>query len=155
MRAVQVTQTFPGTVAAAEARWYDAAAWPAWVDGCDRVLEVAGRWPDAGGSVTWESGPAGRGHVTERVDTHQPGTGQTVEVTDVSIAGRQTVTFTAASGGVAVTLRLEYRLLRRSPILPIVDLLFIRRAMAQSLERTVSRFGAGLRVEPDPPAAAL
>lgn len=144
MRAVQVAQTFPGTVAEAESRWYDTAGWPAWVDGCDRVVAVDGAWPQTGAAVTWESGPAGRGHVTERVVAHQPGSGQTVEVRDVSITGRQTVTFTAASAGVTVTLRLEYRLLRRSPILPIIDLLFIRRAMAQSLQRTVSRFGAGL-----------
>ena len=144
MRAVQVAQTFPGSVAEAEVRWYDTAGWPAWVDGCDRVVGVDGPWPRVGAAVTWESGPAGRGEVTERVAAQQPGTGQTLEVRDASITGRQTVTFTAAPGGVTVTLRLEYRLLRRSPILPIIDLLFIRRAMAQSLERTVSRFGARL-----------
>lgn len=142
MRAVGVEQTFAGTVAEAEARWYDTARWPAWVDGCDRVLGVDGPWPRVGAAVTWESGPAGRGHVTERVADFQPGSGQTVEVQDAQIAGRQSVTFTAAPGGVRVALALEYRLLRRSPILPIIDLLFIRRAMTQSLERTVSRFGA-------------
>lgn len=144
MRAVQVTQTFAGTVAEAEGRWYDTARWPAWVDGCDRVLGVDGPWPAAGAAVTWESGPAGRGHVTERVVAHEPGSGQTVEVRDASIAGRQTVTFTPAPDAVTVTVRLEYGLLRRSPILPVIDLLFIRRAMVQSLERTVSRFGVQL-----------
>ncbi len=35
-----------------------------------------------GGGVTWESGPAGRGRVTETVVDYVPAGGQTVEVGD-------------------------------------------------------------------------
>ncbi len=61
------------------------------------------------------------------------------------MTARQTVSFAAVGDGVQVTLRLEYRVRRRSPVTPIVDVLFIRRAMAASLDRTLMRFAARLR----------
>jgi Polyketide cyclase / dehydrase and lipid transport len=144
MRAVRVALRFEGTVPEAEHCWYDTTAWSHWIDGLDRVVAVEGPWPRPGATVIWESGPAGRGRVTEHVTAHEPLTGQTVEVQDVSIRGRQTVTFTPASPGVEVALTLEYQLLRRSIVSPLVDFLFIRRAMAASLEATVARFGVEL-----------
>ena len=38
----------PATVHEVEQRWYDTGRWPSWVDGLDRVVEVAGDWPDRG-----------------------------------------------------------------------------------------------------------
>ncbi|MGI8506171.1 MAG: SRPBCC family protein [Solirubrobacteraceae bacterium] len=145
MRAVRVARTFEGTVAEAERCWYDTTLWPQWVDGLDRVLAVDGDWPQAGASVTWESGPAGRGRVSERVIAHEPLSGQTLEVRDASIRGHQSVTFTPTDPGVEVAFALEYELLRRSLFSPLVDALFIRRAMAVSLAQTVSRFGVELQ----------
>jgi hypothetical protein len=150
MRTVRVQQTFEASVAQAERRWYDTSRWADWVDGLDRVLEVDGDWPNAGASVTWESGPAGRGRVTERVVTREPLTGQTLEVQDDSIRGRQSVSFTPGAEGVEVALSLEYELKRRSIITPIVDALFIKRAMAVSIGLTVNRFGAGLHAARGP-----
>jgi hypothetical protein len=144
MRAVHVTREFDGTIAEAERCWYDTSRWSHWVDGLDRVVEVTGAWPEAGATVTWESGPAGRGRVVERVTAHEPLRGLVLEVQDGSIRGRQIVTFTSVPGGVEVTLVLEYQLRRRSPVSRVVDLLFIRRAMTDSLDATVSRFGAEL-----------
>jgi hypothetical protein len=144
MRAVRVALRFQGTVPEAERCWYDTTAWSHWIDGLDRVVAVEGGWPGPGATVIWESGPAGRGRVTEHVIAHEPLQGQTVEVQDVSIRGRQTVTFTPGSPGVEVALTLEYELLRRSIVSPLVDALFIRRAMAASLDATVSRFGVEL-----------
>jgi hypothetical protein len=97
-----------------------------------------------GGEVRWQSGPAGRGQVSERVLRYDPLEGQTVEVQDESIHGTQTVSFVPEDAKVAVTLSLSYELKRRSPLMRLVDLLFIRRAMTRSLEQTVSRFGAEL-----------
>ena len=54
------------------------------------------------------------------------------------------MTFTTAQSGVEVTLTLEYELVRRTIVSPVVDLLFIKRAMTASLSATVSRFGAEL-----------
>lgn len=146
MRVVHAAQTFAAPVAEAERCWYDTSRWESWVDGLDRVVQTDDPWPLVGGSVSWESGPAGRGRVIETVVAYTPGDAQTVEVTDDSMTGRQTVAFATVAGGVEVTLVLEYRVRRRSPVTPVVDVLFIRRAMAGSLARTLARFGARLRV---------
>jgi hypothetical protein len=142
MRMATAVHTVAGTMHEVEQRWYDTGRWPAWVDGLQQVVAVAGDWPEAGASVTWDSGPAGRGRVVERVVAHRPLTGQTLEVRDASISGRQSVAFAPVPEGVEVALSLSYRLERRSPLTPLVDLLFIRRAMTASLATTLSRFGA-------------
>ena len=144
MGSVSVALSFPGTVHLAETCWYDTDRWPAWVDGLARVVEVQGKWPEPGSSVRWESGPAGRGRVLERVIGYEPLGGQTLEVEDDSIRGRQSVAFTPADGNVQVELSLQYQIKRRNPVTPLVDLLFIRRAMAISLRKTLERFGAEL-----------
>jgi hypothetical protein len=82
VRTVRVSQTFPGTVYEIEQRWYDTSRWPAWVEGLQRVVEVDGDWPAVGASVTWDSGPAGRGRVVEQVVEHEPLGGQTLDVED-------------------------------------------------------------------------
>ena len=145
MRTVRVTLVVPGTVPVVERSWYDTSRWASWVDGLDRVLAIDGDWPGIGSTVTWESGPAGRGHVTERVISHAALAGQTVEVDDVSIRGRQSVAFAALADGVQIELTLEYALKRRSPVSPIVDALFIKRAMAASLNVSLAHFAVELR----------
>jgi len=137
---VRATQTVAGTVDEVERRWYDTGRWASWVDGLERVADVSGPWPDPGAVVTWQSGPAGRGRVVERVVEREPLKGQTTEVSDPSISGRQSVAFAPVPGGVEVELTLSYRLQRRSPVTPVVDMLFIRRAIASSLETTLARF---------------
>ena len=142
MRTVTVTQTLPGTVYEIEQRWYDTSRWTAWVEGLRRVVEVAGDWPGVGSSVTWDSGPAGRGHVVERVVAHAALAGQTVEVEDASITGHQSVAFVPVDDGVEVQLALSYQIRKRSLFTPLVDVLFIKRAMTTSLATTLGRFGA-------------
>ena len=142
MRTVRVTQTLPGTVYEIEQRWYDTSRWAAWVEGLRRVVDVAGDWPGVGSSVTLDSGPAGRGHVVERVVAHEPLAGQTVAVDDASITGRQSVAFVPVDDGVEVALTLAYELKKRSLFTPVVDALFIRRAMTTSLATTLGRFCA-------------
>jgi Polyketide cyclase / dehydrase and lipid transport len=144
MRAVSAVETFPGSVHEAESLWYDTGRWPSWVDGLDRVTDVDPRWPRPGATVRWESGPAGRGRVVERVVAHEPLSGQTAEVQDDSIRGRQTVAFAPAERGVEVALTLEYEINKRSPLTPLVDVLFIRRAFRASLDATLRRFGLEL-----------
>jgi hypothetical protein len=144
MRTARAARTFDANVSEAERCWYETARWSHWVDGLDHVVSVDGDWPGVGATVTWESSPAGRGLVTEYVVAYEPLRGQALEVQDGSIRGRQSVTFTPVEAGVEVALALEYELLRRSIVTPIVDLLFIKRAMSASLGVTVSRFGAEL-----------
>jgi hypothetical protein len=141
---VRVAQAFPGSVHEAETCWYDTARWPEWVDELERVVGVEGDWPQPGAIVTWQSGPAGRGRVTERVREFEPLSGCTVAVEDDSITGEQAVAFNPAEEGVEVELALEYAIKRRSPLTPLIDRLFVRSVMATSLEKTLSNFGAVL-----------
>ena len=93
----------------------------------------------------WESGPAGRGRVTERVVAYEPLVGLTTRGPATRRSpGRQTVTFTPGTTSVTIELALEYRIRRRSIVTPVVDLLFVRRAMTMSLRSTLARFGAQL-----------
>jgi hypothetical protein len=150
MGAARAARAFPASVHDAETRWYDTSAWPSWVDGLARVLTVAGDWPRPGATVTWESGPAGRGRVRELVIGYERLGGQTLEVEDDSIRGRQSVAFTSlGDAGVEVSLSLEYRLKRRRLLTPLLDTLFIRRAMTSSLHSTLSRFGVQLAASRD------
>lgn len=141
MPLARATASFPGAVEDAEAIWYDTATWPRWVVGLAEVESVRGGWPEPGGEVRWRSGPAGRGKVSERVINYERSGGQTVAVQDDSIRGTQAVSFESDGEDVSITLSLAYELKRRSPLLRLVDFLFIRRAMTRSLEETLSRFG--------------
>ena len=140
MRTVTVTRRLAVSISDAERCWYDTTRWGSWVDGCDRVIEVRGDWPGVDATVIWESGAAGRGRVTERVTAYEPRRGQTVAVEDPSIRGRQTISFVVSGDGIEVSLALEYELVRRSIVSPVVDRLFIRRAMLTSVGHTLTRF---------------
>lgn len=152
MRTVAVVRTFRASVPDAEAHWYDTGRWPQWVDGLEEVLGVEGPWPGVGARVRWRSVPAGRGEVTETVTAREPLAGQTVSVSDDAITGEQTIAFAPAPAveGVEVMLALAYELRRRSPVTAVVDWLFIRRAMAGSLTRTLERFGESLEATRPP-----
>jgi hypothetical protein len=152
MSKVSVAVTLPASVHEAETCWYDTARWPAWVDGLGHVVEVSADWPAVGASVTWQSGPAGRGRVTERSVSYEPLAGQTVEVQDDSIRARQRVAFTPHADGVELTLSLDYEIKQRSIFTPLVDFLFIRRAMTMSMRTSLTRFGAALEEERSPGA---
>jgi|SRR5437588_6827647 len=144
MRVVAATETYPGSVHEAEKVWYDTGLWPRFIDGLESVEEVSPNWPGVGAEVRWRSGPAGRGQVAERVVSYELLDGQEVEVQDDSIRGRQRITFEPDNDRVTVELSLSYDLRRRSPLMALVDVLFIRRAMTTSLQSTLHRFGAEL-----------
>ncbi len=148
MPTVSVSRHVEVSLTAAERLWYDTGRWAEWVDGLDAVTAVEGDWPAVGACVTWRSGPAGRGTVTERVLEYASGRGQRLAVHDRSIDGEQTVEFSAREAGAQVTLRLAYRLRRRNPVTVVVDVLFIRRAMGDALAHTLERFAAALPAAP-------
>jgi len=139
-----------GSVHEAESLWYDTSRWPDFIDQLAVVEGVEEPWPEPGGTVIWESNPAGRGRVVEKATAYEPLTGQTVEVEDESIQGTQYVAFSAAVGEeVHIELVLEYRIKKRSPLTPLLDVLFIRRPMTLSLQTTLQRFGSELRATRD------
>jgi hypothetical protein len=143
------TTVVPGRAVAAEELWYDANRWAAWIDGFGHVIKLEGEWPQVGARLVWESPPKGRGRVQERVTAYEPRSGQTVEVEDERLRGTQTVTFEPVGDEVRVTLTLEYELKQRSVLTPMLDRLFIRRELGDSLRRTLTRFGHERRAEID------
>ena len=149
MSRVFAGQRLRGTVAEAEELWYDLRRWPTFIDGFAHVAKVEGEWPEAGAVVVWDSTPAGRGRVREQVLAHEPGSGQELAVEDPRLSCRQRVAFAPRDDGSEVRLELDYRLKQRNPLTPVVDLLFIRRAVRDSLRRTLARFANELAAERD------
>lgn len=129
-----------GPIAEAEALWYDVTRWPVFVDGFAHAAKVEGDWPKRGGTLIWDSTPAGRGRVVETVTWYSPREGQDAAVEDPKVTGVQRLRF--APG--LVTLELEYELKQGGRLL---DVLFVRRAMRDALRRTLNRFAIELRAE--------
>jgi hypothetical protein len=142
MGRVRASIEIPVQASAAEDLWYDTARWPAFIDGLHAVHSVAEQWPQPGARVVWDSRPGGRGRVLEHVEAYEPRTGQTLAVEDEKLRGTQRIEFAPGADGVTVTLTLEYELKeRQGAITGLVDVLFIRRPIRDSLRRTLARFG--------------
>ena len=131
----------------AEALWYDTSRWPTFVDGFAHVVSMEGEWPAAPSTLVWQSTPAGRGRVLERVTEYEPRLGQTAQVEDPKMSATQRIAFTPAEDGVQVTLSMEYTLKEGGPLRPFMDFLFIRRAVTDALKRTVQRFARELETD--------
>jgi uncharacterized membrane protein len=123
------------------ALWTDVRRWPTFVEGFARVLEQAPDWPAAGARLAWESIPGGRGRVTEKVTASEPGSAFATQVFEDALHGTQLVAFEVADDGrTRVELRLDYQLTGSGLLKPLTDVLFIRRALGQALQRTLARF---------------
>ncbi|MEA2420079.1 MAG: hypothetical protein QOE60_2285 [Thermoleophilaceae bacterium] len=150
MRTASAEAEVPLAPEAALRLWTDLSRWPSFVEGFARVVEVDPGWPGAGSRAIWESVPAGRGRVTEKVADGAPGRFATLVFED-RLAGKQTFRALESEGGARVELSLEYTLTSYGPLGPLADAIFIRRALRDSLRRTIERFGveaqeeAGLR----------
>ena len=131
----------------AEALWYDTSRWPTFVDGFAHVVSMEGEWPAAPSTLVWQSTPAGRGRVLERVTEYEPRLGQTAQVEDPKMSATQRVAFMPSDDGVEVTLSMEYTLKEGGPLRPFMDFLFIRRAVTDALKRTVQRFARELETD--------
>jgi hypothetical protein len=121
------------------ALWSDVERWPSFVEGFARRLELAPDWPAKGARVVWESNPEGRGRVTETVLENEPDRFST-QVFEEALMGVQTLHAAPANDGTEVVLSLEYQLVKYGPLSGIADAIFIRRALRDSLRRTVYRF---------------
>jgi hypothetical protein len=120
--------------------WSDVDRWPTFVEGFARRLDLTENWPAPGSRVVWESTPDGRGRVTEAVKESEPDRFST-QVYEKALTGVQTLRALPANGGSEVELALEYELTRYGPLSGVADALFIRRALRDSLRRTLFRFG--------------
>jgi Polyketide cyclase / dehydrase and lipid transport len=131
--------------------WTDVDRWPSFVEGFARTLERSAEWPEAGSRVVWESTPAGRGRVTEKVMQGEGPDRFVTMVFEERLNGTQTFRVVESEAGARAELALEYELTKYGPLSAVADLIFIRRAIRDSLRRTLNRFSveaeeeAGLR----------
>ena len=122
--------------------WLDTARWPTFVDGFGAIDRRHERWPEPGAQVVWHSKAGGRGTVTEKVAELEPPGRVVVQVIDDKLSGRQTATFEAdEEGGCRVLVEFDYALNERGrgPVAWVVGL-FVRRALRDSIRRTLGRF---------------
>ena len=111
----------------------------------DAVAQVGGVAQGA------EPTPAGRGRVTEKVVEGQAPDRFVTQVFEKRLHGRQSFRVVESEGGSRAELALEYQLTKYGPLGAVADAIFIRRAIRDSLRRTLLRFSveaeeeAGLR----------
>jgi Polyketide cyclase / dehydrase and lipid transport len=131
--------------------WTDVDRWSTFVEGFARTLERSSDWPAEGARVVWESTPSGRGRVTEKVTEGVGADRFATMVFEQRLVGTQTFRVVESEAGSRAELSLEYRLTKYGPLSAVADAIFIRRAIRDSLRRTLSRFSveaeeeAGLR----------
>lgn len=140
-RHATATQVVDATPDAVLALWEDYDRWPSFVEGCARVMEKGGEWPAVGSWVVWRSHTGGRGTVREEV-VDSPGSSFATTTLDSSVVGRQTLSVAVLpdGSGTELTLDLEYELVDASIFQATMDWVFIRRALRDSLRRTLARF---------------
>ncbi len=150
-RTVEVSGGVDLAPEAAAALWRDPRRWSSFVEGLQRVEQESPDWPRPGAKVVWVSGSDGRGRVTEKVVFSEP-TAFATQVHEERLSGTQAIAFEPRpDGGSAARLSLEYELPGSGPLKVLTDWLFIRRALRDSLIRTLRRFAveaqedAGLR----------
>jgi len=139
MARIARSTVLPGPISAAEDLWYDLRRRVSFVEGFGHVVKVDGPWPEAGSRILWDA-PAktDRGRVAETVDSHEPRVGQTAHVEDAQLRGTQTTTFEGQPDGqVRVTVAFDWKLKEGNPV---TDWLFIRRAMGESMRRTLVKY---------------
>jgi Polyketide cyclase / dehydrase and lipid transport len=120
--------------------WTDTDRWATFVEGFARTLERSPEWPAAGSRVVWESTPAGRGRVTEKVMEGEGPDRFVTVVFEERLNGTQTFRVVESEAGSRAELSLEYRLTKYGPLSGVADAIFIRRAIRDSLRRTLFRF---------------
>jgi hypothetical protein len=149
-RRAAATAEVPLEPEAAVELWSDLRRWPSFMEGFARLVSESGGWPAQGAKAVWESGPGGRGRVTEKVTQRSAHT-FAARVMEERLVGVQTFRAEPADGGARVEVALEYELTSPSPLRALTDILFIRRALRDSLARTLRRYAveadddAGLR----------
>ena len=151
MRTARAQADLVLTPEAALRLWTEVDRWPSFVEGFARPVDRSPEWPRAGARLVWESTPAGRGRVTEKVMEAEGPDRFVTQVFEERLHGVQTFRVGESEGGSRAELALEYQLTKYGPLSAVADVIFIRRAIRDSLRRTLSRFAveaeeeAGLR----------
>jgi hypothetical protein len=130
----------------AEALWLDTQRWPSFLDGFGRLTKRSPDWPAEGARASWSTPPAGRGLVLHVVQEREPGVTVVLSEEDERITGSQRATFASFPEGCRMTVELAYTVKPGKGVPKLVDVLFVRRAMRESLRRTLTRFAAELEL---------
>ncbi|MEA2467461.1 MAG: hypothetical protein QOJ57_1587 [Thermoleophilaceae bacterium] len=133
MPRVDASVAVPGPEEAVLALWFDTRRWPSFVDGLRAVVAVDPDWPRSG-RVDWDSTPAGAGRTRETARGDN-----VVSVEDTTLRGTRAVRY----DGDRLHVTLEYELKEAKP----VPAFFIRRALRDSLQRTLRRFAVERRAD--------
>ena len=122
--------------------WTDVPRWPAFVEGFKHVERESGRFPEQDARIQWVSTPGGRGTVSEKVVASEPPHRLVTQVFEEAMAATQAVTFRDGEepDRTWMEFELEYRLTQAGFLKQITDVLFIRRALAAAIDRTLQRF---------------
>jgi Polyketide cyclase / dehydrase and lipid transport len=134
-----------------EAWWLLGAVdrWETYVEGFAALVRSEGQWPAAGALVEWDSTPRGRGRVSERVVSCRAQSELVIELAEQRLSATKRVLVGPVDDGVRVSFELDYRLNGPAWQRLIVDPLFVRRALRDSLERELDGFAAELRALAD------
>jgi hypothetical protein len=148
MATVAARRALTGACAAeAQALWFALERRAAFVDGFVALDVVEGDWPDAGSRIVWTSTAGGRDRVVERVTGYDPSVSQTAVVEDSQLTATQIVRFETTGEDCQIVLELSYRLKRGDIGGALADVIFIRRRLRESLQRTLARFAIELAAE--------
>lgn len=139
MATAEASIRLPVSVAEAWDAYFWAPGWPRWVDGFAAVVGSEG-YPELGGILRWQSIPAGRGEVSERVLEHEHRRLHRVGFADPTMAGEFETRFAITGDGAELTQTLDYRVVAAGPITRVAAALFVRSQVRASLERSLSGF---------------
>ncbi|HEY1596084.1 MAG TPA: SRPBCC family protein [Thermoleophilaceae bacterium] len=145
MTTVRATRRVVLPPAEAYALWTDVGRWPTFIEGFAHAVEKDDGWPGDGARLVWQSLPDGRGRVNEKVQRSGEFFVATRIVEDAMHGVQEASFHPGEEGGSVAQLELAYELnpttvWRTGPLGKVVNVLFIRRAMIDSLGRTLRRF---------------
>ena len=118
--------------------YFDSRGWTEWVDAFASVVSSDG-YPEAGGTLVWRTGAAGRGEVTEEVEAHEPRRLHRIAFRDPTMAGGLEATFVIEGEGTRVSQTMTYHLAQRG-VFAFLGTFFVRSQIKRSLERSLRAF---------------
>jgi len=138
MARVEASSDVPASLAEAWEAYFEPRGWSDWVDAFAAVVSAEG-YPQAGGTLVWRTGAAGRGEVTEEVQVHEPRRLHRIGFSDPTMTGVLETTFAIEGEATRVTQAMTYRAAERG-FFAFVGAIFVRSQVKRSLERSLTAF---------------
>ena len=140
MPKVETTVLVDASLADTWDAYFDPSGWSEWVDAFAGVVSTDG-YPLGGGKLTWRTGAAGRGEVSEAIVEHEPRTLHRVRFEDPTMSGELETRFAMEGAGTRVSQTMAYALAERG-VFAFLGALFVRTQVRRSLERSLGGFRA-------------